>query len=197
MGKPLNIKTLPYLLTITLMTFFGYLYVSNETVQIEEHIVAEYRSLIPIIDVETAKKISLAKLESLSFTESNQEEIHKYLLLYPKIKKLSLMIDNELDLSSVENLNSLEELYIRFSSIKNLNSLSNLKNLKTLHIVGCFIQDISFLKNLDNLEEINLEGNEILDFNVLKSLSNLKIVYVSEKDKSKIDLKPKVEVLTN
>lgn len=95
--------------------------------------------------------------------------------------------DNELsDISTIENLTNLKELYLDYNNVSNLNPLKENKNLEILSIYKNKVSDISALANLTNLKELDLSLNEILNIDSLKNLINLRILKISDNNISDI-----------
>lgn len=74
------------------------------------------------------------------------------------------------DLSGIEQLTCLRELYLDNNKLKNISKLSKLYDLEALGLSGNKITDISSLKNLKNLDKLYLGNNNISNFNPVKSV---------------------------
>ncbi len=122
---------------------------------------------------------SFASDREVNITIISQEDVYK-LGKSQAIKKLTFFIDDEtIDLSSLSNLNELEELTIYSVRCENLNTtpLGELKQLKKVYLMRDCMYDISFLAELDQVEEILIDG-EIDDLSVFENISELKSIYV-------------------
>ncbi len=122
---------------------------------------------------------SFASDREVNITIISQEDVYK-LGKSQAIKKLTFFIDDEtINLSSLSNLNELEELTIYSVRCENLNTtpLGELKQLKKVYLMRDCMYDISFLAELDQVEEILIDG-EIDDLSVFENISELKSIYV-------------------
>ncbi|MEK3912142.1 leucine-rich repeat domain-containing protein [Paenibacillus sp. FSL H7-0331] len=139
---------------------------------------------------------NLQHLEYADFSITNVLDLNALSNL-PNLKRLELMSNNFSDLSPLANLQSLErlgigsnksisdlsplnglihlqELWITQDKLTDISSLAGLESLKELHAYANNIQDISALQNLKNLEIVNLSNNKIQDISPLLKLKNLK-----------------------
>lgn len=96
------------------------------------------------------------------------------------IKTLSLSNKGLNDLSGIEYLKNIEELYLDNNNLEKIDHLSSLSKLRILHLQRNFISDISPLANLTNLEELSLNGNRVLTLQPLSGLVNLRRLYFTE-----------------
>ena len=82
------------------------------------------------------------------------------------------------DLSPLENLTGLKELYLIRSGIPDISPLARLSRLTRLSLEGNYISDISPLAGLTNLKWLAVIDNQISDFSPLDGLpENLKLVW--------------------
>ncbi|EAC4617469.1 LPXTG cell wall anchor domain-containing protein, partial [Listeria monocytogenes] len=104
------------------------------------------------------------------------------------------------DISGMENLTNLSNLYLERNQISDINSLANLTNLQllaldnnqisdvsplanltklaVLYLYNIQISDISPLANLTNLQTLNLSWNQISDISPLANLTKLQLLYL-------------------
>ncbi|MEP0263409.1 COR domain-containing protein [Dokdonia sp.] len=83
------------------------------------------------------------------------------------------------NISILENLKNLREVFIINSIIQDINSLKKLKYLNRLDIRSSQITDISFLYNLQSLNRLNLFNNNISNIDVISNLRSLEILDLS------------------
>jgi len=91
------------------------------------------------------------------------------------------------DLSFLEDMSQLTELYITFGPEAELSSLGSLTGLKRLSMstYGAYAADLSFLRELDQLTEIYADKSEIEDlsfFRHMTYLKNLDLSYLEDVD---------------
>ncbi|MBC1904653.1 KxYKxGKxW signal peptide domain-containing protein, partial [Listeria innocua] len=89
------------------------------------------------------------------------------------IVSLLLSSENVANISGLEHLVNLTDLYLYDNQISDINALSGLSNLTTLELGSNEISDISALSGLSNLTDLYLYDNQISDINALSGLSNL------------------------
>lgn len=92
--------------------------------------------------------------------------------LYNPNKKFAL------DLSPLEKLTNLQELYLSGLLIKDITPLSGIINLKHLVLYQIPISSFESLKDMKNLEFLQLNDIKISDLEPIKKLTNLKIIYL-------------------
>ena len=78
-----------------------------------------------------------------------------------------------LDISVLEDLINLQELYLEYNKISDISVLENMTNLTKLGLHSNNISNIDALTNLINLEELMISYNQITDVAILKELKNL------------------------
>ncbi len=85
-----------------------------------------------------------------------------------------------IDFSSLTNLNNLKKLEIKFGMLENIDFLKNLENLEHIEIMlSNNIKDLSILTNLKKLKRVYIYTNIDLDINILKNMPNLKYLYIN------------------
>lgn len=93
---------------------------------------------------------------------------------FDKLKVLGLVLTDGNDLSLLQGLTLLEEIFIGNSHISDLSPLAALIELKVLYLYFNEITDITPLTNLTNLEYLDLRGNNISDLSPISNLIKLK-----------------------
>jgi len=136
-------------------------------------------------------------LNKSSPNKSPQNSIQK---LSPAISRLfrlkKLIIQGEqfdkkwelLDLSPLQELKNLQELYVSSSQVSNLWPLQKLKNLQLLYVSSSQVSNLSPLKELKNLQSLHISSPQLNDLSPLKELENLQQLDVSRTQVS--DLSP-------
>lgn len=89
------------------------------------------------------------------------------------LDSLRIVSSNISNLSGIEYLTNLTELYLSNNQIIDLDPLNNLSNLNVLSLSSNQIIDLSPLYSLNNLTELYLSSNQIIDISPLYSLNNL------------------------
>ena len=84
------------------------------------------------------------------------------------------------DLSPLENLTNLRELFLRGSEIDSLSSFPDLPNLKILGLLHNQISDLAPLANSTRLKRLVLEGNQIGELGPLANLTELRALKLRE-----------------
>ncbi len=154
-----------------------------------------------IVNLDSLKNCK--NLETLYLSHTNLANLD-YFSENTELKILYVEIGNPVqDISALQNMGKLEELYISSSKLKNISPISSLYNLTCLSmscnsindlspLVGCKrlkylslidcaqVTDISQLVEMSNLEEINICGTAISDFTPLLSIKCLKKVVANE-----------------
>ncbi|CAM4004604.1 internalin [Bacillus luti] len=121
----------------------------------------------------------------------NQIEDIKPLYSLP-LTDLVLTRNKVKDLSGIEQMKQLEELWIGKNEIKDVTPLSKMTQLKQLHLPNNELKDITPLSSLVNLQKLDLEANYIAD---LTPASNLKkLVFLSFVANEIRDVRPVVEL---
>lgn len=93
---------------------------------------------------------------------------------------LALQNNNLEKIFGLDDLESLEELYLSTNKISEIEGLDNNLNLKTLDLSSNRISQIRNVRHLSNLEEFWLNGNQLTNFEDLEELyysSKLRGVY--------------------
>lgn len=101
------------------------------------------------------------------------------------------------DISGIENLSNLKELYLTGTNISDISKLKGLTNLQLLCLTGTNISDISALKELTNLKTLDLAFTKINDISDLKGLTNLQKLELTAVKISDIDKKVLENALPN
>ncbi len=96
------------------------------------------------------------------------------------------------DISGIETLSNLKELYLTGTNVSDISKLKGLTNLQQLSLTGTNVRDISALKELTNLKRLDLAFTEIKDISDLKGLINLQeleltAVKISDTDKKTLE----------
>ena len=129
----------------------------------------------------------LTGLENLSLVACNLSDISGISNL-TELKSLAVssnsLDDNNItligDLTPLQNLSKLEQLYLRSSHISDISALSGLTSLETLVINDNNIENISALSRLANLTELNISENRISDLSVLANLPKLELLIADD-----------------
>ncbi len=135
----------------------------------------------------------LSKLKNVTYLSlaGNQIEDIKPLYTLP-LKDLVLTRNKVKDLSGIDQLNQLQELWIGKNEIKDVTPLSKMTQLKVLNLPNNELKDITPLSSLVNLQKLDLEANYISD---LTPVSNLKkLVFLSFVANEIRDVRPVVEL---
>ncbi|KAB2443334.1 NEAT domain-containing leucine-rich repeat protein [Bacillus luti] len=135
----------------------------------------------------------LSKLKNVTYLSlaGNQIEDIKPLYTLP-LKDLVLTRNKVKDLSGIDQLNQLQELWIGKNEIKDVTPLSKMTQLKVLNLPNNELKDITPLSSLVNLQKLDLEANYISD---LTPASNLKkLVFLSFVANEIRDVRPVVEL---
>lgn len=121
---------------------------------------------------------ALTELEQFS-TSFNKNHGFSFLSDLHKLKTIDLRLDEDDDLSSLEEALTLEELTLQ-GPFKSLPSLGKLKNLKTLTLTdGCTsLEDIGGLRGLDELKSLTLNITKDMDLSPLRELTSLETLHI-------------------
>ena len=92
------------------------------------------------------------------------------------------------DLSGLEHLTNLTELFLHGNQISDISPLASLTNLTGLGLNSNEISNISPLSNLTNLTFLNLYGNQISDISPLVENSGLGVGDEVDLRKNNLDL---------
>ncbi len=85
-----------------------------------------------------------------------------------------------IDFSSLKDLNNLKKLEIKFGMLDNLDFISNLTNLEHLEIMlSNNVTDLTAITSLQKLKRLYLYTNKKLDTQILKNIKTLKYVYIN------------------
>lgn len=118
-------------------------------------------------DLEIAVRIALDKYEG----NLTREDL-------ARVTKISAREEAIEDLTGIENLISLRELYLSSNGIKDITPIKNMKTLQTVSFGGNNISSIEPLNNLTNITVADFRDNSISDISVLRNLTKLETVYV-------------------
>lgn len=77
------------------------------------------------------------------------------------------------DLSGIENLTNLNEIFLGGNPITNIDSLGKLTKLDNVNLTGCQIENISPLVSNPNIQFLFLSSNNITDISSLLKLTNI------------------------
>ncbi len=98
------------------------------------------------------------------------------------LREISLM-NCSFDTSFLAELTSLEKIFIsKCDEFEDLSVLENLEELQDLYIEYVNDSNLNYLKNLTKLEKVHIVGGNIRNFEGLKDMVNMKSVYLSEND---------------
>lgn len=116
---------------------------------------------------------ALTELEQFS-TSFNKNHGFSFLSDLPKLKTIDLRLDEDDDLSSLEEALTLEELTLQ-GPFKSLPSLGKLDHLRTLTLTdGCTsLEDIGGLRGLRGLTSLTLNITKDMDLSPLRELTSL------------------------
>jgi internalin A len=118
----------------------------------------------------------LSHLKSLVKLDLTNLPYEKLALENGKHKKQTSFID----LSEIQDIVTLKELYVGYTKSVNIESIGNLHKLKRLDIAYTKTESISFIDSLDNLEYLDISSNKISDISPLASLKYLDNINASD-----------------
>jgi Leucine-rich repeat (LRR) protein len=129
-------------------------------------------------DIKLLEKFT--NLQTLNLLQINwpKKEIPFLMKVLVKIKLYNPNKKFALDLSPLEKLTNLQELYLSGLLIKDITPLSGIINLKHLVLYQIPISNYESLKDMKNLEFLQLNDISISDLDPIKKLTNLKIIYI-------------------
>jgi hypothetical protein len=90
------------------------------------------------------------------------------------------------DISALQNLTRLENLFLDMTKLSDISVLENLVNLRRLEFDINQVSDISALRNLTDLEFLSFERNQVSDISALANLTRLRLLDISENEVSDI-----------
>ncbi len=135
----------------------------------------------------------LSSLKNVTYLTlaGNQIEDIKPLYSLP-LKDLVLTRNKVKDLSGIDQLNQLQELWIGKNEITDATPLSTMAQLKVLNLPNNELKDITPLSSLVNLQKLDLEANYISDVTPVSNLK--KLVYLSFVANEIRDVRPVIEL---
>jgi|GEM_PF-2201798 len=110
------------------------------------------------------------------------------------ITKLVAVDEDIKDLSGIENLTNLKEIFLGGNPITNIDPLGKLTKLDNVNLTGCQIENISPLVSNTNIQFLFLSSNNIVDITPLEKLTNIQ--YLSLDNNKVVDVSPLLK-LTN
>ncbi|WP_299463033.1 COR domain-containing protein [uncultured Microscilla sp.] len=96
------------------------------------------------------------------------------------LQQLYLANNNITNLAPLGHLANLQVLDVSFNNVVNITPLAPLKQLKKFTAVDCAINDLTPLQHLNKLEKLALNTNKITDLAPLAQLANLKAIDLSD-----------------
>ncbi len=144
--------------------------------QITELIISE-KKLNDIKLLEKFTNLQELSLNSISFPE---EHIGLCMTFLTKLGIIDLKKRFRIDLSPLENLSNLHQLFIIKTPIKDIKPLSGLVNLQELHIIGITqVSDLESLRLLNELQILEMQYTQVSDLEPLKKLINISFIDLS------------------
>lgn len=104
------------------------------------------------------------------------------------VTKLVAVDQGITDLSGIENLTNLNEVFLGGNPITNIDPLGKLTKLDNVNLTGCQIENISPLVSNTNIQFLFLSNNNITDINPLLKLTNIQ--YLSLDNNKIVDVSP-------
>ncbi|MDJ1473988.1 NEAT domain-containing leucine-rich repeat protein [Bacillus sp. LS15-K4] len=141
--------------------------------------------------IKNVAPLSVLKNVTYLTLAGNQIEDIKPLYSLP-LKDLVLTRNKVKDLSGIEQMKQLEELWIGKNEIKDVTPLSKMTQLKQIHLPNNELKDITPLSSLVNLQKLDLEANYISDLSPVSKLN--KLVYLSFVANEIRDVRPVIEL---
>lgn len=115
---------------------------------------------------------------------------------FSSLQTLNICFQDELDLSTLPEMNTLYNLFLQYDGIKNIDALTRLPNLVTLDLGNNNIQDIKALNSLSYLEQFSADNNKITDLTPLRDLkfmTDLSLMGNDVEDYSVVSFIPHIE----
>ncbi|WP_338812762.1 COR domain-containing protein [Bernardetia sp. Wsw4-3y2] len=135
--------------------------------------------LPPNLEELTLAGIFLSKQQQKGVPISNIENLKKL----NKLRVLDIHQNKIKDISTLEYLLNIEELYIGDNYIQDIKSLQNLKKLKVLDMASAgYINSFSPLENLEELCVLDASLLDVQDLFPLSNLKKLEELYLSENE---------------
>ncbi|HPS81242.1 MAG TPA: leucine-rich repeat domain-containing protein, partial [Candidatus Limiplasma sp.] len=129
-------------------------------------------------DVKAVTELTLAstKCDDISFLAEFKGLTILDLANDPSVKNTN---DNQItDLSPLQGLTNLKQLFLTRNEISDLTPLQGLTSLMTLHFGGNQVRDLTAIKALTEIQSLHIWGNEISDLSPLQEMKNLKELYI-------------------
>lgn len=104
------------------------------------------------------------------------------------VTKLVAVDQDIKDLSGIENLTNLNEIFLGGNPITNIDPLGKLTKLDNVNLTGCQINNISPLVSNTNIQFLFLSSNNISDISPLIKLTNIQ--YLSLDNNKIVDVSP-------
>lgn len=104
------------------------------------------------------------------------------------VTKLVAVDQDIKDLSGIENLTNLKEIFLGGNPITNIDPLGKLTKLDNVNLTGCQIENISPLVSNTNIQFLFLSSNNIADITPLEKLTNIQ--YLSLDNNKIADVSP-------
>ncbi|WP_142339980.1 NEAT domain-containing leucine-rich repeat protein [Bacillus cereus] len=135
----------------------------------------------------------LSKLKNVTYLSLAGNQIEDITPLYTlPLKDLVLTRNKVKDLSGIDQLNQLQELWIGKNEIRDVTPLSKMTQLKVLNLPNNELKDITPLSSLVNLQKLDLEANYISD--LTPASNSKKLVFLSFVANEIRDVRPVVEL---
>jgi Leucine-rich repeat (LRR) protein len=96
-----------------------------------------------------------------------------------ELKSISLINNNILYITSLEQFYNLTSLHLDNNNISDITPLSNLRNLYFLYLDHNIISDVGPLKHHTKLDCLSLNNNQLVDVSPLWSIRDLREVYLN------------------
>ncbi|EAG1723496.1 hypothetical protein BBW79_14205, partial [Listeria monocytogenes] len=151
---------------------------SNQSVETEKTIKKDVKAISPDKISSIFPDAALAEEIRNKFGKSSVDDIVTQAELNT-IRILRVDKKGIVDISGVENLTNLIDLYIAGNQISDITPLLPLTNLENVDLSDNPLSDISLLSNLTSLVVLALEGNQISDISPLSNLTKLVRVYLN------------------
>ncbi|MGI6711527.1 MAG: leucine-rich repeat domain-containing protein [Bacillota bacterium] len=128
---------------------------------------------IPVWATDNAEEIKFTDPKFEKAVRQQWKALQEGHLTRDKLKKLTSLRVNGLDITSIKGISALEnlqELELNNNRISDISELENLKNLRQISLNNNNITDISPLSKLNHLWHISLAGNPLQDISPLAKI---------------------------